>query len=156
MNAQPVNLKKQAWPVLQNFPLPAKALATAIIAVMAIGMACGTRFYGTAIIFTLVICAIIYAMFALNMFANPQAQRILRVHLPEGLDPHTAFDDIFYRYLQSHTLLSVESVRQGAFLEAVYSVVFRKGASEREFMDAIREINGNAKAALTMAESVNI
>ncbi len=39
MNAQPVNLKKQAWPVLQNFPLPAKALATAIIAVMAIGMA---------------------------------------------------------------------------------------------------------------------
>jgi hypothetical protein len=39
MNAQPVELKKEAWPVLQNFPLPAKALASAIILVMAIGMA---------------------------------------------------------------------------------------------------------------------
>jgi len=127
-----------------------------IFLVMAIGMACGTRFYGTALIFTIAVSAMIYTMFSLDMFGNPQAQRILRVHLPEGLDPNTAFDDLFYRYLQSHTLLSVESVRQGAFLEAVYSVVFRKGASEREFMDAIREINGNAKAALTMAESVNI
>ncbi len=39
MTAQSVESKKQAWPVLRNFPLPAKALATAIIVMMAIGMA---------------------------------------------------------------------------------------------------------------------
>jgi len=39
MNAQPEELKKRAWPVLQNFPLPARALVTAIIVMMAIGMA---------------------------------------------------------------------------------------------------------------------
>jgi hypothetical protein len=39
MNAQPVKYRKKAWPVLQNFPIPAKALVTAIILVMAIGMA---------------------------------------------------------------------------------------------------------------------
>ncbi len=127
-----------------------------IFLVMAIGMAAGTRFYGTAVVFTLFICTVIYAMFALNMFANPQAQRILRVHLPEGLDPHTAFDDVFYRHLASHTLLSVESVRQGLFLEAVYSVVLKKGVSERELIDEIRKVNGNAKVALTHAETVNV
>ncbi len=127
-----------------------------IFLVMAIGMACGTRFYDTAVIFTLVVCAMIYAMYALKMFANPIGQRILRVHLPEGLDPHTGFDEIFYTYLKSHTMLSVESVRQGMFLEAVYSVVLKKGASEREFIDEIRKANGNAKVALTHAENVNI
>lgn len=127
-----------------------------IFLTMAIGMACGTRFYGTAVIFTLVISAIIYAMFSLNMFSNPQAQRILRVQLPEDLDPHTAFDDVFYRALQSSTLLAVESIRPGKLLEAVYSVVLRKGVSERELIDRLREINGGAKVALTHSEQVNV
>jgi hypothetical protein len=39
MNAQPVKFNKEAWPVLQNFPIPAKVLVTAIILVMSIGMA---------------------------------------------------------------------------------------------------------------------
>ncbi len=39
MNSQPVKFKNEAWPILQNFPIPAKALVTAIILVMAIGMA---------------------------------------------------------------------------------------------------------------------
>jgi len=39
MNPKPSIPKKQAWPVLHSFPLPAKALATAVIVVMAIGMA---------------------------------------------------------------------------------------------------------------------
>ncbi len=127
-----------------------------IFLTMAVGMACGTRFYGTALIFTLVMSSMIYLMYALNFFERAAQYRILKVHVPENVDPDTAFNDLFYKHVQSHTLLSMESVRQGVFIELVYSVVLKKGASARELIDAVRVINGNAKVSLTQGETVNI
>src|SRR5688572_3150031 len=49
---------------------------------MAIGMACGTRFYLLAVIATVVICALLWAMDRFNFFAKESASHLLKVRLP--------------------------------------------------------------------------
>src|SRR5688572_22162995 len=49
---------------------------------MAIGMACGTRFYLLAIIATLIISFILWGMVTLNMFAKDVREQILKIRVP--------------------------------------------------------------------------
>lgn len=119
-----------------------------IFLAMAVGMACGTRFYLLAIIFTVVVTAMIYFMNILNVGAIPISEKILKVFLPENMEPEEALKDIFYQYVQEHALLSIQTVRQGLWSEAVYSIRFKRGINQVEFMNKIRQINGNAKVAI--------
>jgi len=124
---------------------------------MAIGMACGTRFYGMAVLSTALIGAMMYSLTRLDVAAMPNIEKILKIHVPVDLDYTSAFNEVFFKHLSDHSMLSTETVRQGMLLELVYSIRFRKGASEREFMEAIRIINGNAKVTIIQGQSnVNI
>jgi uncharacterized membrane protein YhiD involved in acid resistance len=123
---------------------------------MAIGMACGARFFGTAFIFTVVVSAFLYFLHTFDVFSKPMKNQILRLYAPEGVDHEVDFNELFFKFLESQNLLSLETVRQGMFLELVYSVVLRKDVSRREFIDALRDINGNAKVSLTQSETTNL
>lgn len=128
-----------------------------IFVTMAVGMATGTGFHLAAIVFTVFVSAIIYALYRFDVGQLTRGEVLVKVHLPENLDYHTAFDEVFYRFLEDHALVSVETVRAGTLLELVYSVRFRKGASEVEFLNALRAVNGNQKVALlTGQENVNV
>lgn len=119
-----------------------------IFLAMAIGMACGTRFYLLAIIFTVVMGAMIYVMKIMNVGALPISEKLLKVFLPESMDPETALKDVFYEYVQAHALLSIQTVKQGLWAEAVYSIRFKRDINQIEFINRIRQINGNAKVAI--------
>lgn len=128
-----------------------------IFMTMAVGMATGTGFYLAAVVFTLFACAAIYAMHRFDVGGATASEVLLKLHLPENLDYHTIFNEVFYRHLTDQSLVSVETIRGGTLLELVYSVEFRKGASEVSFLDELRAINGNQKVALlTGQESVNV
>ena len=119
-----------------------------IFMAMAIGMATGTGFYLYAVVFTLFASALVYFMHRFEIGAKTTNEVLLRVHLPENLDYHSIFNDVFYRCLHDHSLLSVETVRGGTLLELVYAVQFKKNVREAEFLDGLRVINGNNKVAL--------
>ena len=128
-----------------------------IFITMTIGMATGTGFYMAALIFTVFVCAMIYFLHRFDVGALHRSEVLLKVHLPENLDYHSVFDEVFYRYLREHSLVSVETIRGGTLVELVYSIRLKEGASEMELMNAIRAINGNAKVALlTGQENVNV
>jgi hypothetical protein len=128
-----------------------------IFMAMAIGMATGTGFYLAAVVFTLFACAMVYFMHRFNIGAKTINEVLLRVHLPESLDYHSIFNDVFFRSLHDHSLLSVETVRGGTLLELVYAIQFKKDVREAEFLDELRAINGNNKVALfTGQENVNV
>lgn len=124
---------------------------------MAIGMATGTGFFLYAVVFTLFACAMVYFMHRFDIGAKTAKEVLLRLHLPENLDYHSIFNDLFFRSLHDHSLLSVETVRGGTLLELVYAIQFKKGVREAEFLDELRAINGNNKIALfTGQENVNV
>ncbi len=128
-----------------------------IFMAMAAGMACGVGFHLIAVTFTLFMCPVVYFLHRFDIGAMPTSEVMLKVHLPENLDYHSVFNDLFYRRLQAHTLLSVETVHGGTLLELVYSIHFKDQGQEQAFMDEVRAINGNNKVALlTGQQNVNV
>jgi uncharacterized membrane protein YhiD involved in acid resistance len=123
-----------------------------VFMVMAVGMACGTRFYMLAIFATICLSAAVILMQKLGMFAKVIRERILIVRLPSGADYEQVFADVFRRFLDEFNLISVETVAEAGFQEAVYSVVLRPNADPNRFLEAIREVNENKKVSLVLGQ----
>lgn len=128
-----------------------------IFMTMAIGMATGTGFYLAAILFAIFGCSMVYFLFRFNIGAITTHEVLLKVHLPENLDYHSILNDVFFKYLRDHSLVSVETIRGGTLLELVYAIQFKKSVKEIQFLNDLRVINGNNKVALLIGqENINI
>lgn len=115
---------------------------------MAIGMACGTRFYLLAIVATAIICLLIWFMVRRDMFATTVREQILKIRVPADLTPDGLFDSVFARYLTRSDLMGLETVQGGSLTELVYGVELRKGASPQDLLNDLRRVNDNNKVLL--------
>lgn len=123
-----------------------------VFAVMAVGMACGTRFYMLAVFATLGIGATIVGLDKLNLFAKVIRERILIVRLPSGADYKATFSEVFRQHLEEFNLISMETVGESQFQEAIYSVVLRPASEPNQFIEAVRKVNGNNKVSLVLGQ----
>lgn len=124
-----------------------------VFMVMAIGMACGTRFFMLAVFATIGLSATTLMMTKLNMFAKVIRERILIVRVPSQLRYDEVFAEVFRKFLDEFNLISLETVGEGASLqEAVYSVVLKPRVETDRFIEAVREANGNNKVALVLGQ----
>ncbi|MEE8410228.1 MAG: DUF4956 domain-containing protein [Myxococcota bacterium] len=121
-----------------------------VFLVMAIGMACGTRFYLLAMFATAALTAVVVAMYKLDMFSKRVTERILRIRCPADLDVEQALEPIFRDKLTDSRLISLETVSAGILQEAVYSVVLKPNVAARDLLEKLREVNDNQKVALVM------
>jgi uncharacterized membrane protein YhiD involved in acid resistance len=119
---------------------------------MALGMACGTRFYMLAAFATTVLSAVMVAMYKLDLFDKRVSERLLRVRLPPEQDPDLALEPVFRRLLQDSRLVSLETVAGGTLQEAVYSVALHERGSVQGLLEAVREVNGNNKVMLVVGQ----
>lgn len=128
-----------------------------IFMTMAIGMATGTGFYLAAVVFTIFGCAMVYFLYRFNIGSMTTQEVLLKIHLPENLDYHSVLNNIFFKYLREHSLISVETIRGGTLLELVYAIQFKSRTDEVEFLGELRTINGNNKVALlTGQQNINV
>ncbi|MBL4843974.1 MAG: DUF4956 domain-containing protein [Planctomycetes bacterium] len=113
---------------------------------MAIAMACGTRFYSVAIVATLLIAV---AMLGLHVAGygtfRREPERLLRVQLEPGLDPDTVLVPVFETLFQSYRLVLIENVRQGLYVQTVYSVQAKPDLTPSAVIEAVTAVNGNLK-----------
>lgn len=123
-----------------------------VFMIMAVGMACGTRFYLLAIFMTVFLSAAILVMFRMNFFEKVIRERILMVRLPSSLDLEETFTKIFRRTLDEYALISVETARDPDLQEAVYSVVMRRKVDPAAFLEEIRAVNGGNKVSLVLGQ----
>jgi hypothetical protein len=119
---------------------------------MAIGMACGTRFYMLATIATAILGAVLMLMYKLDFFSRRVAERILRIRLPAGTSYEDKLEPVFQRFLSDFRLVSVESVAGGTLEELVYSVVLRKDGDSQALLTGVRDVNGNNKVVLVVGQ----
>jgi hypothetical protein len=115
---------------------------------MAIGMACGTRFYLLAIVATLIICFILWGMSTLNMFAKDVREQILKIRVPGDMRYESLFDNVFSRYLARFNLIAVETVQAGLLTELVYGIELRNPNQAQAFLQELSRLNDNNKVAL--------
>jgi len=123
-----------------------------VFLVMAIGMACGTRFYMLAAFSTIGLCAAVLLMTKLDLFAKVIRERILIVRVPGELKYDEVFAEVFRKFLDEFNLISLETVGDGQMQEAVYSVVIKPRAETDRFIEAVREANGNNKVTLVLGQ----
>ncbi|MDM8521611.1 DUF4956 domain-containing protein [Anaerolineales bacterium HSG6] len=115
---------------------------------MAIGMACGTRFYMVATVATLLISALIWGMFNLNLFAKDIREQVLKIRLPSDMPYQTLFDQTFLTHLTRADLIAIETVQAGTLTELIYSVELKKPDESQAFIQSLRQLNQNNKVVL--------
>jgi uncharacterized membrane protein YhiD involved in acid resistance len=123
-----------------------------IFLVMAIGMACGTRFYMLATVATLALCSVILLLYRANLFGKSNVSRILCVRLRADRDHDSALSPVFSRFVDESNLVSMESVNGGALQELVYSVVLKPKTEPRKLIESLRLANENQKVMLVVGQ----
>ena len=68
--------------------------------------------------------------------------------LPESLDYEGLFDDLLDAYFASCELIRVRTVEMGTAYQLIYRGVLRDVKEAKQFLDAVRERNGNLPVAL--------
>lgn len=127
-----------------------------IFLVMAIAMACGTRFYSLALLATILNSIVIVGMYFSDFGRSKQLpERLLTVQLPPGQDPETTLDPIFPDLFQSWNIVSMESVRQGLFKQIVYSVKPLENVPGTKVLDSIAQANGNLKVTYNFSSQTD-
>jgi len=119
---------------------------------MAIGMACGTRFYALAVFATLALSGAVVLMHRLGLFARVVRERILIVRLPSDVDYETQLAEVFREYLDEFSLISMEAVGDANFQELVYSVVLKPSSDPTRFVEAVRSVSQNSKVSLVLGQ----
>ncbi len=117
---------------------------------MAGGLACGVELYLYGLIFTAVLCLLMYILNTIKFGQNHGRQKILKILLPENYDYEGVFDDLFTNYTHEVVVSRVKTVDLGSLFEISYIVVLKDGKSTKEFLDQIRCRNGNLTVTLSM------
>lgn len=81
-----------------------------IFFVMAVGMACGTRFYLVGIMLTTVCCSLMYFMTYTKFGAKGVAQDIIELDFPVSKDYSQVLSPIFVRHLKYYSMLGIDSI----------------------------------------------
>jgi hypothetical protein len=119
-----------------------------IFLVMAVGMACGTRFYALAMVSAIAISLIIVVMYRFNWFAYHVQRQIVKVRVPtEGYDTRV-IQDVLIQYTSEFELVSMETVRGGTLLEIMYTVRLKKGKEPAELIAALGEHNAGQRVTV--------
>ncbi|SDO07103.1 DUF4956 domain-containing protein [Alkalicoccus daliensis] len=120
---------------------------------MATGIACGLGFYLLPIVFTFSLCVLIYFLYAINFGKSDGENRRMKITVPENLQYDGVFDDIFEKYMRSHSLTQVQTTNLGTMIRLEYDVVMKEGVRDKDIMDAVRERNSNMDISINYAET---
>lgn len=119
---------------------------------MAAGLACGVGFYLYAIVFTIVLCFIMFILKLVNYAGRKTSQKNLKITIPENLNFEGIFDDILKKYTQSYSLNKIKTIDMGSLFELDYLVTVKNDISQKKFIDELRCKNGNLTITLSLSE----
>lgn len=131
----------------RSVPGNAREIA-AIFIVMTLGLACGTGYIYLALIFFLIIAAVVLLLSNAWFTKSKENERILKVTIPENLDYEGIFDDVMKRYTKAFSLTRVKTTNMGTMYELEYRVEMKTVDNLKAFMDELRCRNGNLNISI--------
>lgn len=125
---------------------------TTIFMAMGAGMVCGMGYLGYAMLFTLIMAALML-IFTVIYSGDEDGIKILSVTIPENLDFNGVFDDLFAKYTETHKEIAVKTVNMGSLYRLKYEIKMKDASDERKFIDDLRTRNGNLEVSILKKES---
>ncbi len=116
----------------------------------ATGLICGLGFILYALIFLVIIGAIIILLYKTRFAAPTTSSMTLKVTIPENLNYIGLFDKTLNKYTSSWMLKRVKTTEFGTLFELIYSVDVNNTANQKEFIDELRTLNGNLSVVLVL------
>lgn len=126
-----------------------------VLFTMAAGLASGTEHYDYAVLFTLILCILMFVLNRFNFGARNSRQKTLKVTIPENLSYEEAFAEVFGYFGVAYELKKIRTTELGSLYELVYEVTLHEEVDQKQFLDAIRTRNGNLDLSLTMSPALN-
>ena len=118
---------------------------------IAAGIACGVGFIGFgAIAVGLILLAILLlSIIGLDRFGGTGKR--LRILIPESLDYDGVFEPVMEKYCRYCHLNRIKTQDYGTLLELDYRIVMKDKKQEKEFIDELRQRNGNLNITLVQS-----
>ncbi len=110
---------------------------------MACGVACGIGYVGFAIVFFLILGAIMFILAETNFGGARKNHMTLKIAIPENLDYQGVFEPVLNKYTTFHRLRRVKTTNFGTLFELIYSVDIDQNIDQKKFIDELRTLNGN-------------
>ncbi len=131
----------------RSVPGKAKDIASIFLAMTA-GLACAAGFVGIALLFTVIVSAL---MISLAFIPLGEKNMELRITVPESLRYSHGFDDLFAEYASSCRLIKVKTTAMGSLYKLTYRIKLKNPDQSQEFIDKLRTRNGNLEISLADA-----
>ena len=110
---------------------------------MAMGVACGLGYIGFAIVFFILLGAVLFVMSEVDFGGCKKRHMTLKIAIPENLDYQGVFEPVLNRYTTFHKLRRVKTTNFGTLFELIYSVDVLENIDQKKFVDELRALNGN-------------
>lgn len=126
---------------------------TYVFFAMATGVICGINCVGNIwflLIFFVVIAAVLVIADVVNFGKCKTSSMTLKITIPENLNYIGLFDGILNQYTTSWKLRRIKTTNFGSLFELVYSLEVKNDADQKQFIDELRNLNGNLTVVLTL------
>lgn len=139
----------------RSVPGSAKEIVAIFIA-MCTGLLLGMGYIAYAVIFTVVMAAILVVLNIIKVWnrKGPRKEKTLLVTIPEDLNYTEVFEDIFKEFTSSYETVSVKTTNMGSMFKLKYHIILKDAAREKQFIDELRQRNGNLEIMITNREDV--
>ena len=121
---------------------------------LAVGLSAGMGYILYAILFTIILCLIMFVLKFINYAESDKSCLELRITIPENLNYENVFDDVLKKYTSSWKFKKVKTKEFGSLFEITYSVVMNTG-NQKKFIDEVRCRNGNLGVILSVPQEKN-
>ena len=118
---------------------------------LAVGLSAGTGYVGYAVLFTIILCLIMFILKFINYGEADKSFFELRITIPENLNYENVFDDVLKKYTSSWMFKKVKTKEFGSLFEITYTVVM-KNENQKKFIDELRCRNGNLGVVLSVPQ----
>ena len=122
---------------------------------MAAGLAAGVGLYAFSIIFSVLLCMVMFILNKINFGKTNTLIKKLKITIPEDLDYESVFNSLFENYTDNYMLTYVKTSAMGSLYQLTYDISIKNTINIKEFMDEIRIRNGNLNISLNMIEDTS-
>lgn len=137
----------------RSVPGSAKDIGAIFIA-MGAGLMCGMGYLGYAVLFSLVLSAVMILYVHVQLWEVREIKhKTLVMTIPEDINYTNAFDDIFKQYSENYKLTQVKTTNMGSLFKLTYQLELKDSNQEKEMIDALRCRNGNLEIMMMNQEN---
>ena len=115
---------------------------------IASGIACGVGFigFGALAVGLILLFIVLWSVIGMDRFGGTGKR--LRILIPESLDYNGVFEPVIKKYCRYAHLNRIKTQDYGTLLELDYRIVMKDQKLEKEFLDELRQRNGNLNISL--------